>query len=154
MIRKINKISEKFRGYPEGEFLLTIVAAISYLLFQFLLMYSATTIDGKCLYTFWLPYQNDYFSPYWLSVVLVSVLVIWASTGLLVTILKNKRKWWRICYFCVATFVLGWWLYDMSGFWQAMQYERGLISAEQYYKDFPIAKFSERHQCVGLWLLI
>ena len=48
---------------PGGRALLTIVAAISFFLYQYLIIHTAVTMDGACLYTFWLPYKDQWFSP-------------------------------------------------------------------------------------------
>lgn len=137
-------------AFPDGEILLTIVAATSYLLFLLLLINSAATMGGACLYTFWLPYQTQYFSPYWLSLSLVSGLVVLALIGLVVSIRGGRRQLWSIVYYATAIFVLGWWLYDMVGFWNAMQYERGLLTINEYYDQVPIPQWIEPHQCRGI----
>ena len=137
--------ADQTAGFPDGELLLTTIAVISYTIFLVLLLNTAVTLDGACLYTFWLPHPNQYVSPYWITVALVSGLVIWALLGLFVNLRAGRTKLWSILYYAAAAVILGWWLYNLAGFRDAMQYERGVISQDQYFDQFEI--FLEPHQC-------
>ena len=132
---------------PDGQVLLTTVAVISYFLFLCLFIYTAVTLDSACLYTFWLPYENQLFSPYWLTVAMASGLFIWGLFGLAMSGRRGLEAKWMIVYYAMATILLSWWLYDLWGFWNAMQYERGLLNFEQYYGELANPVLGEPHQC-------
>lgn len=134
----------------DGALLFTTIAAISYFFFLFLLIFTAVTLDGHCLYTFWLKYTHVPFSPYWLTVVTVSILCLWAFGAFLHALLRRPLQIGRIIYFAVAFVIVGGWLYDLHGFWNAMQYERNELSAEQFFGVHTSALRVTPHQCTGI----
>lgn len=121
----------------DDKVLLTTVVAIIYFIFLYLVIHTAATLEGGCFYTFWLPYVDELFTPYWIFVGIVVLLLLWALSDLVWSLVsKTKRNWLNLGYYAIAVFVIGYWLYDLNGIWTAMQYERGEISAEEYYGDF------------------
>jgi hypothetical protein len=134
---------------PDLELLLTVVVLVCYLLFWLLFVNSAITLDGACLYTFWLPDKDQISSPYWLVAFLVTALLIWAVVGFFACVRCPGEKRWVAIYYVVVAAILAWWAYNLIGLWEAMQYERGEISAAQYFGDNVNPEWMQPHQCEG-----
>lgn len=111
----------------------TIVAVGVYLIFLYLLIFTALTLDGSCLYTFWLPNKWNFFTPYWMTVAVALVLMLWALLNLALCLREESRLWLHVAFYGVASVILAWWLYDLWGLWEAMAYERGEISGTDYF---------------------
>ena len=135
----------------DDKVLLTTVTAIIYFIFLYLLINTAATLESGCFYTFWLPSVDELFSPYWIFVAIVVLLLLWALKGLVWNLVSTtKRNWLNLGYYAIAVFVIGYWLYDLNGFWTTMQYERGEISADEYYGDLldrVMLQPDEPHRC-------
>ncbi len=117
------------------EFLLSAVVSAVYTTFLLTLLATAVILRGACLYTFWLPREFQMLSPFWVTVVAAISLSLWAFAGLRRAIRQRRKAAWPVLYHMFAVICLVWWLYDLHGFWRAMEYERGVIPAAQYFTN-------------------
>lgn len=88
---------------------------------------------GQCLHTSWLPEGSPWLSPYWLFVALVSGLSLFSIALLIDGIASGNRV--NQVVGVSAALVLAIWLFGLNGLWRAMQYERGELSAEEWFSS-------------------
>ena len=129
---------------------LAIAIVLSYLIFQLILIFVATVgLKGDCLHTFWLPHADWWQSPFWLTVVIVSLLLAFSAFVCAEGIRATSTS--RAAFGIVAIIVLGYWLYGMYGMWQAMLYETGALSSEEWFGPetlrLPIVIWDGLHVC-------
>ena len=124
--------------------------AICYFLFQYLVIHTATTLDGQCLYTFWESSEHGPASPFVMFVILVAVLAIISIVKLIAALGKPKRlRTWQPWYYLTTCIVLGFWLKGLWDFNYVMRYERGEIPVEAYLEkmEFTVVLFDGPHVC-------
>ncbi len=111
------------RDYPAT--FLVITTAGLYLIFQLIVLYGALMLEGVCLYSFWLPYEQWWLTPYWGFLVAIVGLFVLAM-ALFIRGCAGRYPV-SIVAGLVLAISLGLWIYGMTGLWRAMQYEKGFI---------------------------
>jgi len=111
---------------------LVLAIAIFYFLVQLTFMFfvTATGKQGICMYSFWTPSQNWWQSPYWLVVIIVAGLLILSLFLLVEGIASSSRT--KVVTGVLAAAILAIWLYGLNGLWNAMLFEKGQISVEEW----------------------
>ena len=124
--------------------LLATVVAISYFLFQLLLIFSAVSLDG-CLYEFWAPEGWSIFSIQGAFAVLVSALIVWVAMWFKRCLAAEPQvPWYAVAtFFGVAIVVLGLWARALFHMHRAFQYERGLLPASQWFSEHQLFMLQE-----------
>ncbi len=142
------------RSFFEEPLLLSTVAITIFIFYRILTIYSGVTLDNECLYTVWLPYEDQYYSPFWLLVTIVVCLTAWALLSLVISIKKGMTQIWYIAYYIFAIAAFIGWFYTLWYFWHTMQFERGLITELQYFgfdNEYNYGHFGSGHEfCKGL----
>ena len=129
--------------------LLAISIVLFYFLFQLIVIFTSIVgLDGACLYSFWLPEINWWQNPFWLVVAIVCGLLL-LSLFLLVDGLSNRTPS-RVVVGLTAVALLGLWLNSLNWLWDAMLYEKGEISADQWFiaQERPALLMDEPHICL------
>ena len=103
-------------------------------LFKLLVVYIVVTGQGECLHSFWLG-SDKYFNPYMITVVCVSAFMVFGLLKTWLTIKTPKESRNNLVFYLGLCIVMAVWLYILNGMWQAFEYEKGNIAAEQYYSD-------------------
>jgi hypothetical protein len=125
------------RSIDLGVAVLVISIALFYFLFQLIFIFVATVgLDGECLYTFWLSGEAWWRSPYWLVVTIVATFVVMSLFAIADGVRSAGTT--KTVFGIVAIIVLGLWLYSLNGLWEAMLFEKGEISSEDWYQGRPL----------------
>ena len=129
--------------------LLSITVALTYFVFHLVAIVSTYTLDGACLYTFWTPFISWWKNPYWLVVIIVVGLGILAVTMLFDGIRRHQVLRWFTGGFVLL--LLAFWGFGLRGLWDAMEYERGNLSADEWFRDKEAVSFAVgmggMHEC-------
>ena len=134
----------------QNKLLLSFVVAALYFFFQVLVIYSALQLNGACMHSMWLN-ESVLIPPFW--VFTVSVLLIFAY-GLVIGFKNFKHrkfglKEWSFYLTFVVVVIL--WLKSLHGMWVTFEYEKGNLTANQYYSErqaFYIGPGFQSHSCV------
>jgi hypothetical protein len=124
------------------------VIAGTYFLFQLLVIYTANQLEGRCLFTFWAPTDTIDFSPYWLVWSVVVLLFSWLGTCSFRAVLLVESGAWAIVVISVAgAIALVAWGAVLLEMWRAFQYERGVLSPEDWFRAKPRLMTGFIHEC-------
>ena len=129
---------------------LVLSIVVFYLLFQTIVIFSSTAgLEGQCLYTFWTPNSEWWKNPFWLVVTIVLGLLALSAFMAIEGLGSSNRS--KLVAGSASALVLGLWLYGLNGLWDAMLFEKGELSAEEWYQheDGPrgLALLEEEHVC-------
>jgi hypothetical protein len=130
--------------------LLVVTIAIAYFVYQLIVIFSATAgLDGACMYTFWASDEKWWKNPYWLVIAIVCGLIVLSLFLAVEGVGAGNRT--KIVTGLLSVMVLGLWLYNLNGLWNAMLFERGEISPEVWYQNERgargVALLWEEHVC-------
>lgn len=116
--------------------LLATFVAISYFLFQLLLIFSAVSLDS-CLYEFWSPHGPSLISLHGLFLLLVSLFLLWSAVWCVRAYkIRNLSPLIHSAAFGTAAVgILLLWLRALLHMHRAFAYERGELSAELWFTD-------------------
>ncbi len=136
-MRRYDVESETNRDYRP--LVLSITVALAYFVFHLTAIVSTFTLDGACLYTFWTPFTSWWKNPYWLIVLIVFGLGLLAATMLIDGIRRRRTLRWVTGGIIIL--LLAFWGFGLRGLWEAKEYERGNLSADEWFKDNEAASF-------------
>jgi hypothetical protein len=128
----LSGIGDSGRSIDLRSALLVLAIAVFYFLYQLTFLYFVTLTgkQGICMYSFWIPSQHWWQNPYWLVVAIVFGFLI-LSLFLLVEGIASKSRT-KMVTAILAAAILTIWLYGLNGFWNAMLFEKGEISTEDW----------------------
>lgn len=120
--------------------LLIVTVVVAWLLFQTIFIVATYTGSNACLYAFWTPSTSWWSNPFWFVAFTVAGLAVLATIQTVKGIFALSTYHWftgsaAIVFLCL-------WAYGLNGLWDAMLYERGLLSGEEWFRDKESVSFA------------
>ncbi len=110
-------------------------------LFKVLVLFVMASGEGQCLHTFWLG-SETYFNPFFITVVSVVLFFVFGLVKLAMSLFRANLRKGSVVFYSFICIVLGVWLHGLYGLWQTFEYEKGNLSAQEYYSEDMIRLFS------------
>ena len=117
--------------------LLIATTVVAFLCFQLIVIYTASQLDGACMFMFWAPSLRPEFSPYWMFVgiaILLTLLVGAWMTNALLNQSQNRRV--IVAIGCALFVFLAFWAWRLLMFWQLFLFEANLQTSEYWLSVF------------------
>ena len=112
------------------------VVALTYFFFLYLLIQTAITQQGVCLYSFWQSSSEGPWSPFSMFAFAVALFLLVSSSLFVKAVVRsNWIRNWQTWYYGTAIAVLCFWANALIDFDYAMAYERGEVTFEEYVAD-------------------
>lgn len=125
----VTKTSHFGAGYES--ITLVTLTVFSWLAFFLVVIITGVYGEGACLHDLWLHQDGPTPSPFWLFVILVIALLLFAISLSLRAVATRNRVNQVIGFMAVVVLVA--WLYGLHGLWRAMLYEQGALPADEWY---------------------
>lgn len=113
--------------------LLLLTVFIAWLLFQIIFVVTIYIGNNACLYTFWAPSESWWSNPFWFITFTVGGLAIMATFQTVKGIEVRSTYQWFTGVFSLVFLCI--WAYGLNGLWDAMLYERGVLSGEDWFRN-------------------
>lgn len=101
------------------------------------------------MYAFWAPSADWLQNPFWYVVSIVAGLALLTTHQFVVGLVKHSPYYWFTAAFFLV--FLGFWASGLYDLWNAMLYERGILSADEWFRDMEKVSFAMRqgivHEC-------
>lgn len=103
-------------------------------LYKVIVLFIAVMGDGQCLHNYWLG-NDKYFNPFSITVLCVGLFFVFGIIKFFLSIKHVKSNKGSVIFYSFFCIVIAIWLNAMYGMWQTFEYEKGNLSASQYYPD-------------------
>ena len=142
MRRRLAPIAQHHYGL-----LLVSAIVVSFLCFQFLVIFTALNLDGACMYSFWAPSLHPEFSPFWLFLAIVALITVVVCAWAFNSVANSSRKKSVTIILCfVMLSFLGFWAWRLWALWQLFLLESGIQESE-YWLSVYQSSIKPQSQC-------